>query len=123
MQTHSLAWLLLKECLPDHCDEQYPLKQHFPFCEITLPPFQMLFRETRRKQETAAGSGSKETANLTATLFSLVLSVVGFAANAHSCCTNPELLMLLQPCSFLTILVIQMLAEAHDVSVRLFQVI
>lgn len=123
MHTRSLAWLLLKECIPENCDVQYLLKLHFPFCEITLPRFQMLFRQTRRKQETAAGSGSKETANLTATLFSLMRSVVGFAANAPSSCTNPELLMLVQPCSFPTILAPQILLEVDNVSVRLFKVI
>lgn len=50
MHTRSSAWLLLKECITEHCDAQYPLKLHFPFCEIALPRFHLLFRQTRRKQ-------------------------------------------------------------------------
>lgn len=123
MHTHILVCVLLKECIPEHCDVQYLLKLHFPFCEITLPHFQMLFRATRQKQEAVAGSGSKETANLTAAVFSLVLSVVGFAANAHSRCRNPELLVLVQLCSFPTIPVPQILVQADKLSGRLFQVI
>lgn len=121
--THSVAWLLLKECTLEHCEVQYPHITTFPLLWNYTSSFPIAFWQTRRKQATAAGSGSKETANLTATLFSLMHSVVGFAANAHSSCTKPELLRLLQPCSFPTTTGPQILVEAHSVSVRLFKVI
>lgn len=60
MHTHSLAQLLLKECISEQCSAQYRLEQHFPFFLNYASSFPNADRTERRQRAAAADPGSKE---------------------------------------------------------------